>query len=867
MNRKLTYTAFILTLLMLLGPTAVAAQQVFSARVVDAESREPLPFVKVYSRTADGVLTNYEGRFHINATPSDTLIISLIGYTTQRIVAADLPKTIRMSVKLQQLKEVTVKPIQPFLVRASKQLVKEFKKNKNQTSTFFLRMRQDYFLDSVTWSGLKRQMIEAFVSGQSAVNLRSPQVITGFRSGYAPEGLHGNAYQLIQVGAMVLGDGLYLTNKDVVTPLNSKASVDYYNKYYVIKEKTVRGEQGQNLRRITFQTYSDILCPIIVGTLLIDYDTMQPISFDGHIMNITERINVDEFQLTEIACPHFLVNYKHDRGFTEVASLFVQDQLSKKNSRSTLVNMGQMTLPQGIRITGDNLYASIDSAGFDREFWTEHETVMRTDDEEYLFRHSENTPTNTQLVDSQYTERRILEAELRYLAELRRRDSIAMQHIPGMVVVESGTNRALPFIDVTVLGRSRTVTNLGGFFKIDFTPTDTLLFQAYGYEPLKIVGRDLRYIVHLTPLRVVAKNPPDLKIEEMLTRIGTQMQEAMAAHRTDSATYHYRRIRTLLKDSVMTEAFLKMPSVVKLDEPKVLLARNYYVERPTVLDSLGEVHLGQDMQGNYEILKDQLPEISEDQLSKLAKVLPKTVQRSWDQMEQHKRDFDRPYVPLIGTGKSKYYSKAYEPAGEEHIPFSFLELARNMRNPSELVLLEDQAGHRYCRITLRRRWVYLRTEGGGIDIHKQAYPATVGTLLIDMETMRLLSFEGRIDEAETEAPTMRDFVLLIYYKPNISIRYDFAYDHGYPEIWHYAYNVNSRLPGGNKMYSADWSFMYNTRGMDVDFSDESLASTTLRLVQEEQMAQHEPQAITDLFPSFLRFDIFSENAKVRLMRR
>ena len=865
MNRKLTYTTLIFTLLMLLGPTAVAAQQVFSAHVVDAESREPLPFVKVYSRTANGVLTNYEGQFHISTIPSDTLVISLVGYAPQRIIAANLPKTIRMSVRSQQLKEVTVTPIQPFLVRASKQLAKEFKKHKDQTSTFFLRMRQDYFLDSVTWAGLKRQMIEAFISGQSAINLRNPQVITGFRSGFAPEGLHGNAYQLMQVGAMVLGEGLYLTRKDVVTPLHPKASVDYYNKYYVIKEKSVRGEHGQNLRRITFQTYADVICPIIVGTLLIDYDTMQPLSFDGHVMNIMELVHVDEYQASEVACPHFHVNYKHDRGFTEVASLFVQDRLSKKASRSTLVNMGQMAMPQGIQITGDNLFASIDSAGFDRDFWTEHETVMRTDDEEYLFRHSENNPTNVHLADSQHTERRIAEAELRYLAELRRRDSIAMKRIQGMAVVEAGTKRPLPFTDVTVLGRSHTVTNLNGLFRIDFGPTDTLLFQCNGYEPLKVAGKYMRYMVQLKPFRVVDKKS-DIKIKDVLTRIGTQMQDQLEAHRTDSATYHYRRIRTLLNDSVLTEAFVKAPCVVKLDEPKVLLARNYYVEQPTVLDSLGEVNVGMSMQGNFDILKDKFPDVSEDQLSKLAQVLPKTVQRSWDQMEQHKRDFNRPYVPLLGVDKKKHYQTGYESEDDDHIPFAILEMIKDVRDPSQLVLLEDECGNHYCRISLKRRLAFGRNEYGGIWFHTQDYPATIGNLLIDLDNMRLLSFEGRIENVETDPVTMRDFALKVRYLPHISIRYDFVYDHGYPEIWHYANHINARLSGHTDMLTSDWCCLFNTRGMNIGFTDESLEHSTLRLEAERRMAQHEPQAITDLFPRFICFDIFNETGKVRLMR-
>ncbi|MBR3512908.1 MAG: carboxypeptidase-like regulatory domain-containing protein [Bacteroidaceae bacterium] len=864
MKNRTSFYSFILILLLLCAFPA-AAQQDFSSRVVDADSREPLPFAKVMTKSGAGVLTNYEGNFHIQASASDTLHISLIGYNPFSIVAGNLPKTVRLKVQSQLLREVTVTPIQPFLVRASKKLAKEFAKHENQTSTFFLRMRQDYFQDSLTWAGLKRQMIEAFLSGQSAVNLRSPKVITGYRSGYAPERLRGNAYQLIQIGAMVLGDGSDVAGEGIVTPLHPKASAKYYDQYYDIHETRVLGQHGQNLRRIRFSTYTDVTRPIIVGTLLIDYDTMQPLSFNGSILNLQELVNVDEFRTMEDVAPHFRIQYRHDRGFTEVSTLYVRDRLLKKDSRSTLVNVGQMVLPPGIPLSGENLFESIDAAGFDRQFWSEHETVTRTDDEEYLFTHSTNNPTATGDSTAQHTNPHLAKAEQRYLAELVRRNSIALKQIQGSVVVEAGSNRPLPFTDVTVVGRTRTVTNMQGFYKLLFQPEDTLLFQAAGYEPLKLAGKDVRRVVRLTPFRVVEKNPKHLKIREVLTKIGVQMEEALSANRTDSAIFHYRRIRTLLRDSVMTEAFLKAPDIVKLNEPEVLLARNYYRGKLTRLDSIGDVMFDTPSQDNLEILKARFKGLSDDQMQMLVKLLPKTVQRSWKQMEEHKRDFDRPFAPLIGLNKPKHYIKAYEPEDEEHIPFSFLGLARQMRNPSVLELLEDQNGHRYCRIELKRRWLYHRSEGGSMVIKEQSYPAIIGTLLIDLDNMQLLSFDGSLKGVLNHAPTMKDFRGL-QYEPNISIRYDFSYERGWPEVWHYASNVNASIGGIAEQLTADWFCMFNTRGMDLELNDEWLEHATLRLRQEEGMGQGKPLEIDHLYPSFFLFDIFSENAKFRLLR-
>ena len=155
-------------------------------------------------------------------------------------------------------------------------------------------------------------------------------------------------------------------------------------------------------------------------------------------------------------------------------------------------------------------------------------------------------------------------------------------------------------------------------------------------------------------------------------------------------------------------------------------------------------------------------------------------------------------------------------------------MIKDIRDPSQLVLLEDERGHHYCRVTLKRRLVFGRGEDGGIWFHLQAYPVTVGNLLIDLDNMRLLSFDGRIENAETDAITMKDFVLEVSYKPHISIRYDFVYDHGIPEIWHYANHINARLSGHNEMLTSDWCCLFNTRGMDIGFTDESLEHTTLR---------------------------------------
>ena len=166
--------ALLLILLALTSALSTFAQQTYTARVVDAATNEPLPFAQVYVGEGRGAVTNYQGTFSVNASPDETFKISYIGYTSAYIMAADLPQTVRLKATEHQLREVTVTPIQPLLVRASKKLYAEYKKHRTASSTFFLRIRNDFFSDSATWAGHKAQMTEAFIQGQSAVNLRQP---------------------------------------------------------------------------------------------------------------------------------------------------------------------------------------------------------------------------------------------------------------------------------------------------------------------------------------------------------------------------------------------------------------------------------------------------------------------------------------------------------------------------------------------------------------------------------------------------------------------------------------------------------------------------------------------------------------------
>ena len=113
-------------LLALCSATGLRAQQTYTSRVVDAGSNEPLPFARVYVGEGRGAITNYEGAFTIIAKADELLTISYVGYSSLQIRAGELPSIIRMKAVSTQMREVTVIPIEPLLVRASKKLYAEY---------------------------------------------------------------------------------------------------------------------------------------------------------------------------------------------------------------------------------------------------------------------------------------------------------------------------------------------------------------------------------------------------------------------------------------------------------------------------------------------------------------------------------------------------------------------------------------------------------------------------------------------------------------------------------------------------------------------------------------------------------------------
>mgnify|MGYP006150156909 CR=1 FL=1 len=105
---KLKLNGFLVLLLALVTQITFAQERAVSGTVSD-NAGLPLPGVSVLVKgTKTGTQTDFDGKYSIKATSSQTLIFSYIGMKTQEVVASSNTVSVKMKDDSQQLQEVVV---------------------------------------------------------------------------------------------------------------------------------------------------------------------------------------------------------------------------------------------------------------------------------------------------------------------------------------------------------------------------------------------------------------------------------------------------------------------------------------------------------------------------------------------------------------------------------------------------------------------------------------------------------------------------------------------------------------------------------------------------------------------------------------
>ena len=131
----------------LLFSVGINAQKV-SSKLIDSISKEPVPYATIIFKKG-GTISNEEGKFTFlfgkNAKPTDTLMISCIGYETiQRPLTQFTDSVIFMTPKTNELREV----ILTNKNYTAKEIIEKVQENITKNYNFDLTKKRLFFRES-----------------------------------------------------------------------------------------------------------------------------------------------------------------------------------------------------------------------------------------------------------------------------------------------------------------------------------------------------------------------------------------------------------------------------------------------------------------------------------------------------------------------------------------------------------------------------------------------------------------------------------------------------------------------------------------------------------------------------------------------
>ena len=396
----------LLLLLLIIAQTAFS-QVPFTARVVEAETDEPLPLVGVYLSNDQTTLTNFDGEFTIEAMPDDTLRLTCAGRRTLRLRAGDLPETIKMEMLPGIMSEVTVRAFEGTMLKISRQMEKAYDKGK--------RRQAQYFYRQTSVLAQRQDIVEAFVDARSAVNLRNLQFVSGRHGRLTRQKWDNpifgsmNLHHVLELGPMTFDAPFW---RELITPLLPKNIANYtfaksnanlqaagkkglfgYTFYQTVYNIDIQeiDDEGRRIYCIDLKKRDDIKIeqPIMVGRLYVDKRTLDVLAFDGKVenMNLEFRRSQLESSLRVPVNLDLHIDFRYDHKYPEVADLGMQVQFDRFLTRTMVFNVeGQKVAPdkKARARAQENMLVSIDEAGYDSTFWANRDVIKRTAEEQRI---------------------------------------------------------------------------------------------------------------------------------------------------------------------------------------------------------------------------------------------------------------------------------------------------------------------------------------------------------------------------------------------------------------------------------------------------------------------------------------------------
>ena len=364
--------------ILLFSVSAWAQEVIVQGRVVDAETGEALPYVSIYVGNGRGTLSNSDGDFTIAVDANDSIRFSCVGYQTQRILASQLPKIIRMVPSVKQMNELTVLSVSAIMDRAQRQLKRSLRDGGARHGHYFCRIIEEL--------GEGVEMIEAFVDAKSMVHIRDIEVLGGRqirmdKTKQHPSLTSMNMHHLLEVGPMMKYNAFW--NDLLVLPFNYKN----YKKLYQCRYFTQKDDRGELIYVV--RMLPDVRTEagrMMEGTAYIDGRNHRLLRFTGTVPIMLMMYKEKSTGQTTHVNTHFTIDYRYNReGMAEVSNISFETKGVNIRARGLMFRIDDKVLvgKKGNRIE-ENMISTIRDAGFDSLMWANSYVVQRTRQEQLV---------------------------------------------------------------------------------------------------------------------------------------------------------------------------------------------------------------------------------------------------------------------------------------------------------------------------------------------------------------------------------------------------------------------------------------------------------------------------------------------------
>ena len=344
----------ILTSLILLLTFGLANGQSFiEGKVIDFDSKEPVPFATVvYKGSAKGAITDFEGHFKIVKSAQDTLVFSSVGYRPYAVAAKDLQANPEILLRTDQvtLQAVEIKapkkrenPAIPIIKAAIKNRDKnradkldayqaevynkvEFDIN-NITEDFkqrrALKHFQFIFENIDTLDGM--EYLPIFITEslsdyyfRSSPDLKKEIIKASKVSGLENESVTqfmGDMYQNVEV----YDNNIRMFGRSFISPMSGSGLAFY--KYYLLDSLDIENRKTYKLRFLPRRDGD----PLFTGDLFIDAETYAVASMSGEMAGDVNINFIRKFKFEQD------YTYKEDHWLVKREKLIVDFSLTNKS--------------------------------------------------------------------------------------------------------------------------------------------------------------------------------------------------------------------------------------------------------------------------------------------------------------------------------------------------------------------------------------------------------------------------------------------------------------------------------------------------------------------------------------------------------